>query len=154
MKACHECMELLTRSSRFSRRSRIRHQYQFSGCAWLGQCGRTNQVASECDLQQILKRGETLPLSHVIHHATKRNAKLFGFINRGLLAPGMKAELSAIDYNNIGLGELKILRDLHAGGTRIMRGARTSRDHVNGVLTRLNDEDTGSRPGRLFRSGS
>ncbi|MBO6558453.1 MAG: amidohydrolase family protein [Pseudomonadales bacterium] len=101
------------------------------------------------------KRGETLPLSHVIHRATRRNAELFGFNDRGLLAPGMKADLNVIDYNNLGLGELEILRDLPAGGTRIMQGAKGYlATMIDGVLTRQNDQDTGNRPGRLIRSGS
>ncbi|MBL6689492.1 MAG: amidohydrolase family protein [Pseudomonadales bacterium] len=99
------------------------------------------------------QRGEKLPLSHVIHRATQRNARLFGFHDRGLLAPGMKADLNVIDYNNLSLGELEIVRDLPAGGTRIMQGARGYlATLIDGVLTRSHDEDTGNRPGRLIRS--
>lgn len=101
------------------------------------------------------KRGDTLPLSHVIHRATRRNAELFGFMDRGLLAPGMKADLNVIDYPGLSLGELEIVNDLPAGGTRIMQGARGYlATLIDGVLTRRFDEDTGSRPGRLIRSGS
>jgi len=100
------------------------------------------------------QRGEKLPLSHVIHRATRRNAQLFGFYDRGLLAPGMKADLNVIDYNNLSLGELEIVRDLPAGGTRIMQGAKGYlATLIDGVLTRSHDEDTGNRPGRLIRSG-
>ncbi len=99
------------------------------------------------------KRGDRLPLAHVIHRATQRNARLFGFNDRGLLAPGMKADLNVIDYDNLSLGELEIVRDLPAGGTRIMQGARGYlATMIDGVLTRRNDEDTGNRPGRLIRS--
>ncbi|MEK9821507.1 MAG: amidohydrolase family protein, partial [Gammaproteobacteria bacterium] len=57
------------------------------------------------------RRGETLPLSYVIHRATRKNAQLFGFDDRGLIAPGMKADVNVIDYDTLGLGELAIRQD-------------------------------------------
>jgi len=99
------------------------------------------------------QRGETLPLPHVIHRATRRNAELFGFTDRGLIAPGMKADINVIDYDNLKLTELVLLRDLPAGGARLMQGAKGYiATLINGVTTRRFDEDTGSRPGRLLRS--
>ncbi|MEM9623490.1 MAG: amidohydrolase family protein, partial [Pseudomonadota bacterium] len=98
-------------------------------------------------------RGDTLPLAHVVHRATRRNAELFGFHDRGLLAPGMRADINVIDYAGLGLTELKIKTDLPAGGRRLMQGATGYlATLVNGVLTRRFDEDTGARPGRLVRS--
>jgi len=98
-------------------------------------------------------RGERLPLAHVIHRATRRNAELFGFNDRGLIAPGMRADINVIDYENLGLTELKIQRDLPAGGGRLMQGATGYlATLINGEVTRRFDEDTGARPGRLLRS--
>ena len=98
-------------------------------------------------------RGQTLPLAHVIHRATRRNAELFGFHDRGLIAPGMRADINVIDYENLGLGELAIQNDLPAGGGRLMQGARGYlATLIDGVVTRRHDEDTGARPGRLVRS--
>ena len=99
------------------------------------------------------ERGATLPLSHVIHRATRRNAELFGFKDRGLLAPGFRADINVIDYDNLKLGELKLTQDLPAGGQRLLQGAQGyAMTMVNGVITRRHDEDTGKRPGRLLRS--
>jgi len=99
------------------------------------------------------KRGETLPLAHVIHRATRKNAKLFGFNDRGLIQPGMKADINVIDYPNLRLGDLHIAKDLPAGGIRILQDAKGYvATLINGVPTRLNDVDTGARPGRLIRS--
>ena len=98
-------------------------------------------------------RGETLPLSHVIHRATKRNADLFGFSDRGLIAPGLRADLNVIDYDNLRLGELELRHDLPAGGARLMQGAHGYvATFIDGVRTRDHDQDTGARPGRLVRS--
>jgi len=99
------------------------------------------------------KRGETLPLAHVIHRATRKNAKLFGFNDRGLIQPGMKADINVIDYPNLRLGDLHIAKDLPAGGIRILQDAKGYvATLINGVPTRLDDVDTGARPGRLIRS--
>ena len=98
-------------------------------------------------------RGETLPLSYVIHRATRKNAQLFGFEDRGLIAPGMKADINVIDYDNLRLGELAIRQDLPAGGVRLMQGASGYiATLIDGVRTRDHDQDTGARPGRLIRS--
>lgn len=98
-------------------------------------------------------RGQTLPLAHVIHRATQRNAALFGFNDRGLIAPGMRADINVIDYEHLGLGELAIQNDLPAGGGRLMQGAKGYiATMIDGVITRRHDEDTGARPGRLVRS--
>jgi N-acyl-D-amino-acid deacylase len=99
------------------------------------------------------ERGDKLPLSHVINRATRRNAELFGFNDRGLIAPGMKADINVIDYENLRLGELAISRDLPAGGSRLLQGASGYiATMLSGVTTRRFDEDTGARPGRLIRS--
>ena len=98
-------------------------------------------------------RGDRLPLSHVIHRGTRRNAELFGFYDRGLIAPGMRADLNVIDYENLRLGDLKLQHDLPAGGKRLLQGARGYlATIINGEITRRYDEDTGARPGRLIRS--
>ncbi len=98
-------------------------------------------------------RGATLPLAHVIHRATQKNAELFGFTDRGLIKPGMKADINVIDYPNLRLGDLRIAKDLPAGGIRILQDAKGYvATLINGVPTRLDDVDTGARPGRLIRS--
>jgi N-acyl-D-aspartate/D-glutamate deacylase len=99
------------------------------------------------------ERGETLPLSHVIHRATRKNAELFGFSDRGLIAPGMKADINVIDYDHLALTDLELRHDLPAGGRRLMQGARGYlATLIDGIVTRRDDEDTGARPGRLLRS--
>jgi len=100
-------------------------------------------------------RGPTLPLAHVVHRATRRNAELFGFHDRGLVAEGLRADLNVIDYAGLKLGELELRRDLPAGGMRLMQGAHGYlATLVNGVVTRRFDQDTGARPGRLVRGGA
>lgn len=97
-------------------------------------------------------RGPTLPLPHVVHRATRRNAELFGFHDRGLIAEGLRADLNVIDYAGLKLGALELRRDLPAGGTRLMQGAEGYlATLIDGTVTRRFDRDTGARPGRLLR---
>jgi N-acyl-D-amino-acid deacylase len=98
------------------------------------------------------KRGATLPLAHVINRQTRRNAELFGFTDRGLIAPGMRADINVIDFANLGMGDMRFQHDLPAGGARLMQPAHGYlATLIDGVLTRRFDQDTGARPGRLLR---
>ena len=80
-------------------------------------------------------------------------SQLFGFTDRGLIKPGMKADLNVIDYDKLRLTDLELAHDLPAGGARFLQGASGYiATLVNGVVTRRYDEDTQARPGRLLRS--
>jgi len=100
-------------------------------------------------------RGATLPLAHVIHRQTGRNADLFGFADRGRLAPGMRADVNIIDFDHLGFGDLELMHDLPAGGARLMQNARGYiATMINGQITRRQGKDTGIRPGHLIRGNS
>ncbi len=98
-------------------------------------------------------RGEKLPLELIVHKQTLNNAELYGFHDRGQIAVGKRADLNLIDHANLKLGTMEVRSDLPAGGNRILQGASGYiGTWVNGVRTRINDTDTGARPGRLLRS--
>ena len=98
------------------------------------------------------QRGPRLPLTQVVHKQTLKNAQLFGLHDRGLLAPGKRADLNIIDFQRLTLGKLAVHRDLPAGGARLLQPANGYVGcFVNGVRTRDHDQDTGERPGRLLR---
>jgi N-acyl-D-aspartate/D-glutamate deacylase len=98
------------------------------------------------------RRGETLPLAHVINRQTRRNAELFGMTDRGLIEPGLRADLNVIDFDGLSLGKMAFHHDLPAGGARLLQGASGYlATLIAGELTRRFDEDTGARPGRLTR---
>jgi N-acyl-D-aspartate/D-glutamate deacylase len=69
------------------------------------------------------QRGPTLPLAHVINRQTGRNADLFGFTDRGRVAPGLRADLNVIDFAGLKLGRMQFHHDLPAGGARLLQGA-------------------------------
>ena len=99
------------------------------------------------------RRGQTLSVEHVVNRQTRRNADLFGFTDRGMIAPGMRADINVIDFDKLRLGDLELRHDLPAGGARLMQGAEGYlATMIGGEITRRDSIDTGARPGRLVRS--
>jgi len=96
------------------------------------------------------RRGPKLPLEYVIHKQTQATAWAYGLRDRGVLAPGCKADINVIDYDNLSLLPPRVVYDLPAGGRRIVQKARGYK-HVfcSGVETVKDDTFTGARPGRV-----
>jgi N-acyl-D-aspartate/D-glutamate deacylase len=101
------------------------------------------------------KRGEKLPLEWLIRKQTQDTARLYGMTDRGTLEPGMRADLNVIDHEALTLRSPRLVRDLPAGGRRLIQEADGYvLTAVNGVVTRRDGVDTGARPGHLVRSGA
>jgi N-acyl-D-aspartate/D-glutamate deacylase len=65
----------------------------------------------------------------------------------------MKADVNIIDYDRLDTTSPFMLRDLPAGGKRLVQQARGYvATIVSGVVTFENGEATGALPGRLLRS--
>ena len=97
-------------------------------------------------------RGEKLPLELLVKRQTRDTAELVGFLDRGLLAPGMKADLNVIDFDALSIRKPEMRYDLPAGGKRLVQRARGYRyTIVSGVVVMQNDEPTGENPGALVR---
>jgi N-acyl-D-aspartate/D-glutamate deacylase len=97
-------------------------------------------------------RGDRLGLEQAVHLQTRNTAALYGFDDRGLLAPGYLADLNVIDYDELALDPPEMVYDLPAGGRRLIQRARGYVATVKrGVVVREGDEATGARPGRLLR---
>jgi N-acyl-D-amino-acid deacylase len=98
-------------------------------------------------------RGERIPLEQAVHLQTERTARLFGFTDRGRLAPGYVADVNVIDYDNLSLGPVQMAYDLPAGGKRLVQRANGYLATIkSGVVVRDHDQPTGERPGRLLRA--
>jgi N-acyl-D-amino-acid deacylase len=97
-------------------------------------------------------RGPRLPVPELIRRLTTQPADLYGLSDRGRIAPGLRADLNVIDFDNLSLAMPYAVHDLPAGGTRLLQPA-TGYDAtiVGGVVTRRHGVDTGARPGRLLR---
>jgi N-acyl-D-aspartate/D-glutamate deacylase len=97
-------------------------------------------------------RGPKLPLEFLIAKQTRGTAEAYGLLDRGLLAPGCKADINVIDFDALTLKRPEVVYDLPAGGRRLIQRASGYRHTFNaGVETLRDDELTGERPGRLVR---
>ena len=100
------------------------------------------------------KRGEKLELPWVIKAHCLDTAKAVGLNDRGVLAPGYKADINIVDLKKMQLRKPEVHFDLPAGGRRLMQYADGYvATIVNGVPIYLDGESTGARPGRLVRGG-
>ncbi len=93
-----------------------------------------------------------IPLETIVAKQARATAETVGFMDRGLLAPGYKADINVIDFEALTLHAPTIVGDLPAGGNRLMQKV-TGIDHtfVNGIEIASNSESTGATPGRLVR---
>ncbi|HNG22832.1 MAG TPA: amidohydrolase family protein [Microthrixaceae bacterium] len=98
-------------------------------------------------------RGARFTLEQVVAMQTSRTAALYGFDDRGVVAPGLRADLNVIDLDGLRLSPPEMVHDLPAGGRRlIQRATGFAATICAGEPVRLDDQSTGSRPGRLVRS--
>jgi N-acyl-D-aspartate/D-glutamate deacylase len=99
-------------------------------------------------------RGPTLTLEHAVRRLTGDPARLYGLADRGLLAPGRKADINVIDIDGLRLVRPQLVHDLPAGAGRLIQRARGYvATFVSGDQTIDDDELTGALPGRLVRGG-
>lgn len=92
------------------------------------------------------------PIEWSIAELSRRPAETVGLLDRGVLAPGYKADVNIIDLANMKLHAPRISHDLPAGGRRLRQHADGyDATIVSGVVTYRNGEPTGALPGRLVR---
>ena len=97
-------------------------------------------------------RGPKLPLEYVVHRQTQQSASLYGLHDRGLVAPGKRADLNLIDYDALTFDLPRMAFDLPAGGRRLVqRGQGYRAVFVAGQQIVADDEFTGTLPGHLIR---
>lgn len=97
-------------------------------------------------------RGEKLPLEFMVNHITQRTAHHVGLFDRGVIAPGYRADINVIDMNVLGTPPPRIVHDLPAGGRRLMQTATGYRHTIkNGVVSFVDGEHTGALLGSLVR---
>jgi N-acyl-D-aspartate/D-glutamate deacylase len=97
-------------------------------------------------------RGPRLALEQVVHRQTRQTAELYGLGDRGLVAPGLRADLNLIDYDRLSFGPPRMAHDLPGGAPRLVqRASGYVATFVGGEQTVDADEPTGALPGRLIR---
>lgn len=95
-----------------------------------------------------------IPIETLVAKQTMLTAQTVGLCDRGVIAPGHRADLNVIDFDALRLFHPEIRYDLPAGGKRLLQRAQ-GYDHtfVSGIEIMTGGEPTGATPGRLVRGG-
>lgn len=97
-------------------------------------------------------RGERIPIEQLVHRQTQRTANFYGLCDRGLIAPGMKADINLIDHEALTLHPPEMVYDLPANARRLVqRVDGYAMTICSGEIIREHGRDTGARPGKLVR---
>jgi N-acyl-D-aspartate/D-glutamate deacylase len=98
------------------------------------------------------RRGTTFDLPFLIQRQCRGTAEAVGLLDRGLLAPGYKADVNVIDFERLRVRAPVMTPDLPAGGNRLLQRAEGYVHTIcSGVETYRDGEATGALPGRLVR---
>ena len=91
-------------------------------------------------------------LSFLVKRQTRDTARAVGLHDRGVIAPGMKADLNVIDMDKLEVKSPDMAYDLPAGGKRLLQGAKGyDATIVSGQVIYRNGQHTGALPGKLIR---
>jgi N-acyl-D-aspartate/D-glutamate deacylase len=97
-------------------------------------------------------RGPRLPLEELVKKQTSETAALVGLGDRGVVAPGYRADLNVIDFDRLAPRRPEIVEDLPAGGRRLVQRADGYvATVVAGQVAFRDGAPTGTRAGRLIR---
>jgi N-acyl-D-aspartate/D-glutamate deacylase len=87
-----------------------------------------------------------------VRRQTRETAELYGLLDRGLLAPGMRADLNVIDFDRLSFGPPRMAHDLPADAPRLVqRATGYEATFLAGQQIVEHDEFTGILPGQLVR---
>jgi N-acyl-D-aspartate/D-glutamate deacylase len=99
-------------------------------------------------------RGPRIDMARAVQMLTGDVADYLGLADRGRIRPGLKADLNIIDPKRLRVHAPYLVKDLPAGGQRLLQKAEGYRATiVSGQVVVRDDEVTDARPGRLVRSG-
>ena len=94
-----------------------------------------------------------MEVGQVVQQLTSATAAAVGLHDRGVLAPGLRADINVIDFDALTCLPPRMAYDLPAGGKRLLQGAQGYRATiVAGSVTYRDGEPTGALPGRLVRA--
>ena len=97
-------------------------------------------------------RGPRLQLEHMVHRQTHQTATMYGLTDRGLIAPGLRADMNLIDFESLNFDMPSMAYDFPANGRRLVQHAKGyEATFVNGTQIVSRDEFTGELPGKLLR---
>jgi N-acyl-D-aspartate/D-glutamate deacylase len=103
-------------------------------------------------LTEWVRRRKAMSLPDAINRLTRKPAQLFRLNDRGIIAPGYKADINVIDLDALAIAPPRMSYDLPAGGKRLLQGASGYRAQVvSGAVTYRDGVAAGALPGRVVR---
>ena len=91
----------------------------------------------------------------LIRRMTSDTAGAAGLHDRGILRPGLKADINVIDWDQLGADKPYIAHDLPAGGKRLLQTVHGyAATIVSGEVTYRDGVPTGALPGKLVRQSA
>src|SRR4051794_11105968 len=88
----------------------------------------------------------------LVQQQCRATAETVGLLDRGIVAPGFKADLNVIDFEHLGMHAPRLVFAPPAGGKRLMqKSVGYQHTFVNGVEVCREGESTGATPGHLVR---
>jgi N-acyl-D-aspartate/D-glutamate deacylase len=99
-------------------------------------------------------RGRKLDLPSAVRMLTGAQADFLGMPDRGYIRVGLNADLNVIDIDRLQLDPPHMVKDLPAGGQRLLQEARGyTATIVAGQVVMQDGQLTGARPGQFYRAG-
>ncbi|MGE4323339.1 MAG: amidohydrolase family protein, partial [Sphingobium sp.] len=93
-----------------------------------------------------------IAMQDIVASLTGRPAAMLGLHDRGLIAPGLRANINVIDADRLALRRPRVIHDLPAGGRRIVQDADGYvATIVGGEIIMRDGAPTGALPGRMAR---
>ncbi len=104
-------------------------------------------------LSEWVREKQAMTLEQAVRRLTFDSASTFGLFDRGLLRPGMVADIVIFDPDTVKPMPESIVHDFPAGGWRVKEpAAGIYATFVNGQMLMKEGEHTGNLPGRVLRN--
>ena len=104
-------------------------------------------------LSHWVREKKALSLEQAVSRLTSTPARLLGIPRRGLLRPGMAADLTVFDPDTVAAKPREMVQDFPGNASRLIaRAEGYEYTVVNGHVVVRDGEPTGAHPGRVLRS--
>src|SRR6202022_1396156 len=104
-------------------------------------------------LSEWVREKQVMTLEHAVRRLTFDSASALGLFDRGLIRPGMAADIVIFDPDTVRPLPETVVHDSPAGGWRMKEpAAGIMATIVNGEVLIENGEHTGALPGRVLRN--
>jgi len=103
-------------------------------------------------LSYWVREAQHFSMGEAVRRMTSASARVMGLIDRGVLAPGMRADINVFDADRVAECQPELVHDFPNGAPRfIQRAVGYKATLVNGQVSLIDGEHTGVRAGQVLR---